>query len=334
MMTLQQPKTRTEKTQDLISKLIHQYGGPASNAFFDEGFNIFTSPTVEGIIGYRVVSDCAIVYGDPLCSQDNLTTLTSEFEQFCKQHKYPLIYLITSQNFSKWALENGRAHAKIEVGEELFLVPSELPKQGHNARTLRNKVKHAQKEGLTFHEYHDNDPDMEKAIEKASHEWLKGRSGPQIYLSHVHLFEDKASGRWFYVKQNDNIAGVLFLNKLGSKNGWLLDRLMPLPDAPGGTSEMLVIETLQQLEKEGCQYISFGIATGDHLGEIVGLGKCSTWLARNVFRAANRAFHLDNRKKYWSKYDPQSTPVSALFKDPHVKLKTVFALSKALNVSL
>lgn len=334
MIDLTQVKDRTSLKTDLLSTLVRKYGGPASNTLFDEGFQIFSATNGEGIIGYRLEAGCAVVYGDPLCDEKELLNLVNEFDQFCKSHQYPIIYMIASNLFAKWALENKLCHAKIEVGEELFLNPAEMPQTGANARLLRKKVKHAQGEGLSVQEHLTADTAVEKAIEQAGHEWLKGRSGPQIYLSHVHLFADKNGSRWFYAKQGEAIVGVLFLNRMDLHNGWLLNLLMPLPGAPNGTSELLVMEVLHTLENEGCNYLSFGVATGDQLGEIVGLGNISTWLAKNVYKAANRAFHLGGRRKYWLKYDPKGEPVNVLFTDPHIKLKQILAISKALNVSL
>ncbi len=334
MIDSTQVKTRASISQEALSNFVCKYGGSISNAIYDEGFHIFSASNGKGIIGYRLEAGCAIVYGDPLCEWNELPTIMYEFNQFCKERHYPIIYLIASTPFASWALENKFCQARVEVGDELFLDPKEIHQQGHNARVLRNKVKHAQKEGLVFQEYLTPDPNVEKAIEQATLDWLQGRSGPQIYISHVHLFADKSKSRWFYVKQEESIVGVIFLNRMDARKGWLLNRLMPLKGAPGGTSELMVMEVMHTLENEGCTYLSFGIATGEQLGEIIGLGKCSTWLAKNVYKAANRAFHLDGRRKYWMKYDPKVEPVNVLFSDCHVRLKQVLAISKALNVSL
>src|SRR4029079_10605435 len=107
-----------------------------------------------------------------------------------------------------------------------------------------------------------------------------------------------------YARHGQDIVGVLLLSELEARQGWLLQFLMTLPDAPNGTSEQLVVSALQTLQAENCHFLSFGVAQIEELGEIIGLNIFSAWLGRLAFKAAKRIFHLDRRRRYWRKFQP------------------------------
>ena len=116
---------------------------------------------------------------------------------------------------------------------------------------MRRKERHAKKEGVVVHEYVGSDSQVEEAMQNVARKWLDARHGPQIYLSNIRLFEDCFGKRWFYAVKDSLVIGVLMLNQLEAKNGWLFNHLIVTKDAPGGTPESLVLQYLSTLQKRG-----------------------------------------------------------------------------------
>lgn len=316
-----------------IIEQVRKWGSFTSDAILDPLCKHFTTPGVEGLIGYRIESGCAIVFGDPICSDSNIPALVRAFHQFCLKQQYRIMYITTSEPFAKWFFENVGG-VSIEFGEELYddLKIDPRAREGVNGSLVRRKVKHAVHEGTTVDEYKGDDQELENAIEQVGAAWLQTRRGLQVHISHVYLFDNRQGKRWFYAKQKDRIVGVVLLNQLQVRQGWLLNHLMHLPDAPHGTPELLVVTALETVRNEGYHYVTFGPVTTGIVGEIIGLGRFTEWFTRRVFNVANSYFRLSGRKKFWEKFHPESSRSFILFNSSRISLKDINGLAKALNI--
>lgn len=316
-----------------VAGYVQQWGSSPSIALLDPACKIFKAPHIDGIIGYRGGSLCNVVVGEPLCSQAEMPVLYHAFQKYCQEEGKKIIYLLTSEEFAKWAKTHA-CRASLQLAQELFLDPVHNPLEGAKGRKLRNKISHSQRTGVTIHEYVSDEPSLERDMENTAKEWLKGRHGPQIYLANVHLFNERQGKRWFYAKMNDRIIGVLLLNRLEKRSGWLYNLLMTSTDAPWGTSEMLAMHTLTTLRDEGCRFVSFGVVPGRRIKKIEGLGIISSCLARIGYKVSNWFFALSGRKKYWEKFHPQCESTYILLNDSHMGIREIIDILRAFNASL
>ncbi|MFI0434520.1 MAG: phosphatidylglycerol lysyltransferase domain-containing protein [Parachlamydiaceae bacterium] len=326
---------QNENDQSQFTHLVRRWGGLTTDALLDPRCQHFERSEIEGFIGYRVEYDCAIVFGDPVCSSVDTLQLAQAFQEFCKTKYKNIIYLTASETFVKSANQKV-CKAFIEYGEEVFLDPHVNPKdrQGTHASLVRRKMRHAQKNNVTVSEYLPYDSIMEKNIENVGIEWLNSRKGPQIHISNVHLFDHRMGKRWFYAKKEDQIIGVVVLNQLHARKGWHMNHLMFTPDAPNGTPELLVVSVIEILKHEDCPFISFGFTPHDHLGNIHGLSSFSAWMARQSYKLANHFFHLGGHKMFWGKFHPETKPSYIAFSNPKIGWREILALMRAMNASI
>lgn len=316
----------------LKEKWISRWGDFPTEAMRDPAYNFFMIPGTEGLIGFKEELGCAVTFGDPICPKENIPKLSHAFHAYCQEKNLNIAYLIASEEFSKWAIKH-TCNVMLEIGEELIFDPQSDPLEGPRNK-LRNKVNHAQHLGLKVEEYTSSDPKLEKALLEVGQKWLKGRKGPQIYLSNLDFFENRKNKRWFYVKDKEQLLGVAVITKLEHHEGWLLKFLMVLPDAPRGTSEWLMIALLETLRKENCRFLTYGMVPSEHLGEVEGIGECSKWFAKNAFKMAKWIFNLEKRKAYWLQFHPKAERSYILFEKPRVGIKEVRVVLKSLKVDV
>ena len=321
-------ETTIERRQ--IENWVHRWGNSSSEAVLESGCLFFNVPNIEGLIGYRLASGYAVVFGDPICTLKDKPLLAKAFHSFCKEKNLNIIYLIATEPFAKWAIQNG-CNVLIEAGEELIFDPQIDPTKGSQASKLRNYIHHAQNEGVTFHEYIARDVALENAMEQVGKEWLKTRRGPQIYLGDLVFFGDRQERRWFYIKNGDHVVAMALLSKLKAYQGWLLKFFLTAPNSPRGTSELLMKSIMDTLREENCHYVTLGMIPAERLGEIIGLDRFSTWFARFAFEISKKIFRLNNRKAYWLKFHPKSARSYILFSKPSVGLRELLAVMKALK---
>lgn len=241
-----------------------------------------------------------------------------------------IMYLIVSEKFTNWALKNGCA-AAISFGEEFFLSPTQLPKP---SALLRKKIRKATREQISAFEYLVSDPQLEAELQEMVTESLKVRQGPQTFIAKTNLFQTRLGRRFFYVKKNNKLLAVAWINQLNEKKDWVLSQFVLASSTPVGTSEFLINFILETLAQEQCSYLSFGAVPAQTLSSIYGLNKFSSFLIKAVFRTARKIFHLDGKRIFWEKFQPQKQRVYLVFGHKKIKIRDLIALAKTSNMQL
>lgn len=333
-MPLLENPTSSSLSREQIVACVRKWGGLASDAALHPKCHYFTLPDLDGLIAYRQEAGCAIVFGNPMCAPADALKLVKAFQKFCQESQTRIVYLGVSKEFTQQVLEHDIGVA-MEFGEELTIDPHHDPrlKKGGHASLVRQKIRHALKEDVSAREYREKDAQLEEAMNQVGEDWLKARQGPQVYISKVSLFSDPLGKRWFYAAHGEKVVGVLLMNRLQAQEGWLINRVMLLPDAPHGTPEMLVTTALETVMAEGCHYVTFGVVPLSALGQVHGLGSFGAWASRCLFQCAKRVFYFGGTKGFWDKFHPQNAPVYLIFNGHTVGVRDLIGLARALNTS-
>ena len=322
--------TQSYNERESLVKKVRQWGDLNTDAVLDLERLIFSIPTVNGFIGYKIKENCAVVFGAPVCSVVDRLSLNEAFQDYCNQHHLNVIYNMISDSFTK--NENTeKAPILVPFGYKLSFDPKESPqdKTGSKAVLVRKKVKRALKEGVLIEEYLVEDKTIEENIEKIGKNWLSLRRGPQIYIAHLSFFNDREGKRWFYAKYREELVGFLILNETKETGGWLLNNLIVTSQAPNGTAELLVIHTLEALNKEGVSKVIVGPVTGSTIPHVIGLSSFSTIFLRLLFKCAKIFLRLDGQAIFWDKFQPDKEPSYILFDT--LNYRTIKGLLRAMN---
>jgi len=309
-------------------KLFVKYGSAASEAMFDFPCHFFKKPKCMGIIPYRIEHRCAIVFGEPICPPEETAKLTQAFHEFCHESNLNVIYIIVSEKFAKFAMSQN-CHILMEVCDELIFDPEfDSCRESHR---LRHRVEKAIKHGLTLHEYQPVNPYIENALQKLGVEWQKSIKGPHVYLGHLSFFDSYVGKRWFYVKDGDEITGMMMLSHIESSRGWLIKFLITSPNAFQGTSEFLMTSVLKVLRNENCRFVTKGMVPAPYIGKVDGLGYFSTKLSKGIYQLISSIFKFEKRKEYWRRYHPRTSPGYLVLKRPHIHYNEIRALMKVFR---
>ena len=319
-----------KETINIEKDLFISYGTAASEAMFDFPCNFFRIPECSGVVAYRIESQCAVVFGEPLCPSHEKNQLLKAFHEYCQKVNLNDIYVIISQELAN-ALMASHCSIMIESSKELIIDPDFDPIKHSNR--FRHRVEKAIKHGLTVHEYIPFDQEIETALKEIGIKWQAAIKGPHIYLGHLNFFENYAGKRWFYVKDKDEITSMVMLSRLDGQNGWLLKFLITAPTAVHDTSEFLMTSILDVLRKENCRFLSKGMIPADILGEVKGLGSFKESCARVTFKFISWMYRFHKRKEYWLRYNPQLLPTYLVFGRSSIGINEMKALMKIFRTS-
>lgn len=329
------PKRPLQAPAELVD-LVGRYGGPISLALLDPAYRRFEAPGIDGAICYRLAWGCAVASGDPVCAPDDALPLALRFCEAFRSRGRPAVFVGTGEAFAHAMAEHGAS--AIAFGGELHVDPRLDPARGGKGRELRKKLTHAHRAGLAVTEYApDAVPSaaLEAELEHVAASWTASRHGLQIFLTTVRLFEAPAITRWFYARAGERCVGVVTLTRLDARQGYLINHVLRTPDAPDGTSELLIAHALATLGGEGCPCAVMGPMPGRELADVRNLPPWSERFARRAYTRCSKAFHLGDRTHFFRKFQPtREVPAYLVFAPGRVGVRQLAGLLRAFNLSL
>lgn len=316
-------------SDELLSSTVRRLGSPVSTILLHTpSCQIFSVPDVEGVIGYQKIKNCAVVIGDPVCLPEHAGRLTKAFHAYCQMHDLKMIFLLASEPFAQWAINNG-SRTSIQVGEELFINPVNF----RTNQKLRWKISKSLRGGIVIKEYRGDNPLLESQMKTLIETWKKARQGPQIYLGNLDFSINGVFKRIFYASQDGKIVGLLMLVPVDRLQGWVINAFLTIPGASQCIPEHVMCSTIETLANENCRFFCLGAVSGSHLGEIVGLNHFSKFLAHLIFKFSKWYFKLNTRAVYLYKFHPSSSRMYLLLNDKLTSVE-LMAIKQILNVKL
>lgn len=317
----------------VFAELIKKWGNATSIALYDPAISIFSHPSIEGVIGYRDAGTCAVAVGDPVCAESDRELLQRAFYDFCSTQQKDLVYILASENYVSH-IKNCHPVCGIYLGNELILNPHNdiLCKTGPDPRRLRNKFNQAMKAGYEVVEYLPYNPVKEQQFGELVKKWNANRSGLQTFQQPINLFINRTNKRWFYTEKDNQILGLILLDRI--QHGWVLNISLLAPEAPNFLSDFMVLQVLNMLRDEECDFLTVGTIPSPQVHECYGMSKLSQKGVDTCYTVAQKLFQLSHRFRFWKKFDPIMRPSHLVFQGSGLKMKLLITMIKAFNGSI
>lgn len=214
----------------------------------------------------------------------------------------------------------------IKIGEQPFFdLDTWQPPTGDPGKHLRWCLNKAARAGVRIRPFTAADT---AAVEDTLAAWLDGRPPVESFLrtSPLTLAEHKR----LFVAHTDRVEAVVACSP--AVDGWLLEDLVRLPDAPMGSTEALVIATLRQLAESGARRAWMDVAPLRGFRDQLDYRARLLFLASSpAVRAFDRRYGFRNLTTYLDKYHPTSwTPRYVALKPVLPRVSTIRALTKLL----
>lgn len=208
----------------------------------------------------------------------------------------------------------------IRIGEQPTWSPADWPETLARGRSLREQLRRARAKGvavrrLDFHELdaaHPTRAQIDALIER----WLATRPmAPMGFLVQVHPYTFAEERRSYVAEQQGRVVGFLGVIPVYTRQGWFFEDFLRHPDAPNGTTELLIDAGMRAAADEGVQLVTLGL--------IPLVGEVGPWL--RIFRrwgvglyafAGLRAFKAKFKPRAWDpiylSYPPGGSAWSAI----------------------
>ena len=130
---------------------MRRFGSSSSNILLDTECYHFEVAGIDGLLAYNNFRGCAVVLGDPVCSDENSVVLIEAFREHCAVQGWHSVYAVIGSRMASYFRSQGLGLLEFGVEQVMNPLISASP-QGYN-RDLRKKLKRARHAGLTVLEY-------------------------------------------------------------------------------------------------------------------------------------------------------------------------------------
>lgn len=294
--------------------------------------NYFFGTNTEGFIAYKIIDNIMVCMGDPICDEDYWDILFQEFTTFSKRKRYKMCFCSISQEFSTFLSEHGFSVSK--YGEEALIDLNAYELKGSKTSKLRQKLKRAEKLGITVIEYNPRkhrDYKLEDKIVHISDEWLVKKKGKlEFGLGELNL--DKPLGRRYFVAidPNEDLHTILVFSPFNYGQGYFLDVMRRRFDSIPGVMEKSIIDAAMKMKDEGKKMVSLGLAP---LAGIEINGENCTLLEKGmhfVFKNVNQGYDFKALHDYKKKFAPTIWKSRYIAHEPSLlPVKVAYVMIKA-----
>ncbi len=229
------------------------YGGPWEMYFAGGG---------GGGAPYLREGRAALLWADPLCAEGDLQRLLSAFSREMRGRQLAVGLLAVREATARAAL--GLGYSVLKIGEEpWFDLERWRRPRGNRGKKLRWCLNRARRAGLHVTPYRprtERDAATEREVMGVLDRWERSLRRPVatsfLAASPLSAAEEKLI---FCARRGGELVGFLACSPIYGEHGWYLEDLVRAPDAPMGTTELLVVEALAALAAQGARHAVLGL---------------------------------------------------------------------------
>lgn len=248
------------KVQELLRKFATN---PVSAIILEDDKQYFFSKSCEGVIGYTIINNIAIVAGEPICSDDNINNILLEFKKFCSDNSLSICFCQISIKY-KEILEDADFIVQ-EYGKEAIIHLDTYTISGSKTSKIRWANNKMDKLGIKVIEYKpliERNKKIEEQISKVSNEWLGMKKSSELSFMLGTISIDKPFDRRYFIAINpeETVLGFIVCFPYKSQKGYFVDITRRSKDAPLGIMEKLTIDICKILKEDKVEEVSLGLA--------------------------------------------------------------------------
>ena len=250
-----------DPTSELL-RLQSAYGYNAhSLVSITPGALTWTMPGLDGAIVYGKFGRVWLAAGDPFGRPEDLKSLTEGFMAAATKARRIVAFVPATERFARIGIQAGLS--AIKIGAAPYFDLADWQPRGNCAKKLRAGVNRAQRAGVRIEVVAGFDGRLRKETADLCLNWLSHRRAETTFgwLLALDPFLNAERKKVFAARDaNDRLVGLLAASPIPARDGWYLEDVLRAEDAPPGTADLLIFETLQQLKAEGATMATLGTA--------------------------------------------------------------------------
>lgn len=228
----------------------------------------WTMPGIDGAIIYGEFGRVWLAAGDPLANPEDVKPLVRGFMTAATEARRIAAFVPVTERFARTAVPLGLS--AIKIGAAPYFDLRVWQPRGNAAKKMRAGVNRALRAGVQIESVVSFTEKLRKETAALCLQWLKTRRAVTTFgwLLALDPFLRADRKKLFTAREaNDRLVGLLAASPIPARDGWYLEDVLRAPDAPQGTADLLVFESLQRLKADGATMATLGTAPLARKGE-------------------------------------------------------------------
>ena len=245
------------------------------------GARTWTDPMGRGGVSYFVVGNTWLA-SDPFAPESEIAGVASDFIREATWLGKLVSFVPATMRLAVHAAELGMDAAPI--GASPYFDLNTWAPRGDRGKKVRAAVNQARRSGVSVEEVCGN-AICKNEVQGLCNAWLKTRRSVEFgwvfTLDPLRFSERKR----FFVARNSSgrMIGLLAASPIPARNGWYLEDVLRHPEAPNGTSDLLIVEGMASLARTGSDMATLGTVLAAYLELGEGLKRGNHPVARKIF---------------------------------------------------
>ncbi|HEY4186461.1 MAG TPA: phosphatidylglycerol lysyltransferase domain-containing protein [Polyangia bacterium] len=244
-----------------LSALLRRHGWNATSfQLREQGFSFFWSDD-DACVGYVDTGRAWVAAGAPVAAPERLAEVAKAFVAAARAARRRVCFFAVEARF---VTQSGlRALA---IGDQPMWNPQTWGDVVAASRGLREQLRRARAKGVSVRalppgDAADDDGPLARALVGVTQRWLGTREmAPMGFLVSVEPLPRFPEHRFYLAERDGRLLAFLQATPIFARRGWLFQNLLRLPEAPNGTSELLIDAGLRDVAREGCDMVTMGLA--------------------------------------------------------------------------
>lgn len=236
------------------------YGyNPHSLVSIAPGAQLWSTPDIDGAIIYGEFGRVWLAAGDPLAPLEDMAELARQFASLARRKNRVVAFVPGSAAFARMVVPHD--FAAVKVGASPYFDLQTWNPRGDSAKKIRAGVNQARRAGVAVEMVPDAvDELLKKETAQLCLHWLGSRRTATTFgwLVALDPFLHSEYKKYFAARVDGKLVGFLAASPIPARKGWYLEDVLREPDAPQGTSTLLVVEALAKLKAEGAVLATLG----------------------------------------------------------------------------
>src|ERR1041385_471816 len=225
------------------------------------GVRLWSCPETKGAVTFNDFGKVWLVPGDPLASVEDQAAVAYRFLRAARVQGRSVGFIPASERFAKHSRRLGLRAVKI--GSAPYFDLATWAPRGDRAKKARAGVNQARRAGVEVAEVINIDETLIREASCLCNRWLKTRRSPTkfAWLFSVDLFQHSERKKYFTARDpTGKLGGFLAASPIPARQGWYLEDVLRLPDAPNGPADLMIVEVLKSLKRHGAKLATLGTA--------------------------------------------------------------------------
>lgn len=244
-----------------VLRLLRQHGWNASSfQTLKAGFRYFFVGT-DACVAYVDTGAAWVAAGAPIASPRRLRAAAHAFVAAASAAGRRARFFGVESRFTEVT-----ALRALLIGEQPVWDPAAWARTSAGAARIRSQLRRGARKGVTVRtvtaaELADPASPLRGQLEGLVEKWLAGKPlAPMGFVVDLQPFFLGDERRTHVAVSGDSVVGFLTAVPIYERQGWLFEDLLRHPNAPNGTSELLIDHAMRVAAAEGSRYVTLGLA--------------------------------------------------------------------------